>query len=157
MVKLSPPIISLLEKQGYVIVSTLDPKGKIHCAAKGIAGIEKRGVVYLIDLFRKKTFSNLKRNATVSITSVDEHQFVGYTLKGEAKIVERDKIEDHIIKKWENRVVQRVSNRLIKNLKEEKAASHHPESLFPQPQYLIEVDIEEIVDLTPPHLKKKIN
>lgn len=153
MVQLSSDIISFFKKQGYVIVSTLDPQGKIHCAAKGIVGIEKRGIVYLMDLFRKNTFTNLTRNATVSITAVDEHQFMGYTLKGKAKIVDRDKIEDHLIKTWEDRVVQRVSSRLIKNLKEDKKTAHHPESLFPHPQYLIEVDVEEIVDLTPGCLK----
>lgn len=153
MVKLSSDIVSLFEKQGFVVISTLDPRGTIHCAAKGIVGIEKRGVVYLMDLFRKNTFANLTRNPTVSITSVDEHQFKGYTLKGKAKIVEREKIEDHLIKAWEEKVVQRVSSRLIKNLREDKKTAHHPESLLPHPQYLIEVDVDEIVDLTPSHLK----
>jgi len=154
-VDLSLGIMSCLEKQGYVIVSTLDSKGAIHCVAKGIVGIEKEGRVYLIDLFRANTFNNLKRNSTVSITAIDEHHFIGYTLKGKAKIVEREKIKDHIIKKWEDRVIQRASNRLIRNIQKEKKTSHHPEASFPHPQYLIEVDVEEIVDLTPTHLKKE--
>ncbi|MBL7131275.1 MAG: pyridoxamine 5'-phosphate oxidase family protein [Candidatus Omnitrophica bacterium] len=152
--KLSSNIIYLLEKQGFVIVSTLDPQGKIHCSAKGIVGIEKEGKVYLIDLYRENTFNNLKRNPTISITAVDEHEFMGYTLKGKARIIEREKIKDHIIKSWEERVIQRVSKRVIGDIKEEKKSPHHPEALFPQPQYLIEMEVEDIVDLTPTHLNK---
>ncbi|MFH1578101.1 MAG: pyridoxamine 5'-phosphate oxidase family protein [Candidatus Omnitrophota bacterium] len=144
-----------LEQQGFVIVSTLDAKGGIHCAAKGIVGIEKNGKVYLIDLYRSHTFNNLKRNSTISITAVDEHEFIGYTLKGKARIIEREKIKGHIIESWEKRVIQRVSKRVINDIKKEKMNPHHPEVSFPQPQYLIEVDVAEVIDLTPKHLKNK--
>lgn len=153
--KLSSDIIYLLQRQGFVIVSTLDPKGAIHCSAKGIVGIEKEGKVYLIDLYRANTFNNLKRSSTISITAVDEHQFAGYTLKGRAKIIEREKVEGHIIKAWEEKVIERVSKRVIKDIKKGKKSSHHPEALFPHPEYLIEMEIEDIIDLTPTHLKKK--
>jgi uncharacterized pyridoxamine 5'-phosphate oxidase family protein len=155
MKKLSNDIVNFLEKQGFVIVSTMDPSGSIHCAAKGIAGIEEKGKVYLIDLYKAKTFKNLQKNSTISITAVDEHLFIGYTLKGKAKIVDRDKIKNHIIKAWEERVIQRISKRVIKSLKDYKKSGHHPEAKFPHPQYLIEVDVDGIVDLAPPHLKKR--
>ncbi|MDP2924449.1 MAG: pyridoxamine 5'-phosphate oxidase family protein [Candidatus Omnitrophota bacterium] len=154
MKELSLDVINFLEKQGFVIVSTIDDRGRIHCAAKGIVGIEKKGKVYLIDIYRARTFSNLQKNPTISITAVDEHLFIGYTLKGKAKIVERERIRKHIIKKWEERVIQRISKRLIKNVKEDRKSLHHPETRFPHPQYLIEVDVEDIVDLTPAHLAK---
>ncbi|MFH1778204.1 MAG: pyridoxamine 5'-phosphate oxidase family protein [Candidatus Omnitrophota bacterium] len=153
MKNLSDNIIYLFKKQGFVIVSTLDAKRTIHCSAKGIVGIEKEGKVYLIDLYRANTFNNLKRDPTISITAVDEHQFVGYTLKGKAKIIERREIQDDIIKRWEERVIQRVSKRVVQNVKHDKKSKHHPEVLFPHPQYLIEVDVEDIIDLTPTHLK----
>jgi len=154
MIELSDSVIYLLKKQGFVIVSTLDSKSAIHCAAKGIVGIEKQGKVYLIDLYRNNTFQNLKNSSTISITAVDESEFTGYTLKGKAKIIEREKIEDQIIKAWEEKVIARVSSRVIADIKKEKQESHQPEILFPQPQYLIEIELEEIFDLTPTHLKK---
>ena len=128
----------------------------IHCSAKGIVGIDEEGKVYLIDLYRANTFNNLKRDSTISITAVDEHQFMGYTLKGRARITEREKIEDHIINNWEERVIQRVSDRVIKNIKEEQKDSYQPEALFPQPQYLIEMEVDEVVNLTPDCLRKEI-
>ncbi|MFA5271643.1 MAG: pyridoxamine 5'-phosphate oxidase family protein, partial [Candidatus Omnitrophota bacterium] len=140
MKELSNDIVNFLEKQGFVIVSTNDPSGSIHCAAKGIVGIEEKGKVYLIDLYKAKTFENLQKDPTISITAVDEHLFTGYTLKGKAKIVDRNKIKGHIIKAWEERVIQRISKRLIKSLKDYKKSRNHPEAKFPHPQYLIEVD-----------------
>ncbi len=156
MQKLTDDIIYLFEKQGFVIVSTLDPEGKIHCAAKGIVGIEKKGKVYLIDLYQANTFNNLKVNPTISITSVDEDQFTGFTLKGKARIIKRDKIKDHIIESWEQRVIQRISKRVVRNVQESRSGSHHPEALFPRPQYLIKIEVEEIINLTPTQLKRQI-
>lgn len=153
--QLNEGIVSFFQNQGFVIISTLDPKGYIHNAAKGIVGIESEGKVYLIDLYRATTFSNLKENPTASITAVDEHQFIGYTLKGKANIVEREKIEERIIKGWEDKVIKRISQRVIRDVKSDRKLAHHPEAKFPHPQYLIEFDVEEIVDLTPGHLKKR--
>jgi general stress protein 26 len=150
---LSQDVINFLEKQGFVIVSTLDSNGAIHCSAKGIAGIEKKGKVFLIDVYDGITVHNLVKRPTVSITAIDEHLFMGYTLKGVATIVDREKIKDHLIKSWEDRIVRRISQRLIKHVKDEKKTPHHPEAKFPHVQHLIEIAVEEVIDLTPHHLK----
>ena len=154
MPEVSTDIIHFFNKQGFVIVSTIDAKGLIHCSAKGISGIEKEGKIYVIDLYRTHTFNNLKANPIVSITAVDEEHFTGYTLKGKARIVEKENLEEKVIKEWEERVVQRISQRLIKNIQEEKKTSHHPEAKLPPVQYLIEIEVEDIVDLTPGHIKR---
>ena len=154
MIALSDEIVFFLEKQEHVIVSTLEPSGGIHCSVKGIVGIEKEGKVFLIDLYFGRTFQNLKRNPAITITSVDGHRFVGYALSGKARIVEREKIRDSIIAAWEERVIRRISQRMLRDIKEESRAAHHPESMFPHPQYLIEIDVKKITDLAPAHLKK---
>tara|TARA_Y100000031_G_C8048571_1_gene305085 strand:- start:58 stop:522 length:465 start_codon:yes stop_codon:yes gene_type:complete len=154
MKTITQEVINFLHRQGFAVVSTLDSKTTIHSAAKGVVGIEPCGRVYLIDLYRGETFKNLKANPEVTLTSVDEHEFSGYALKGKAKIVDREKIELKIIKKWEKQVIDRISQRVIKNIKKDKGSTLHPESRFPQPKYLIVVEIEEIINLAPPHLKK---
>jgi general stress protein 26 len=146
-------IVSFLHKQGFVIVSSLDQKQTIHCSAKGVVGIEAKGKVFLIDLYKGKTFENLKNNSTVSITAVNEHEFRGYCLKGYAKIVEREAIKEQIIKDWEEKVISRISKRVVKDVQKDKSSLAHPEVSFPSPKYLIEIDAEEIVDLTPKGLK----
>ncbi|MEI8349575.1 MAG: pyridoxamine 5'-phosphate oxidase family protein [Candidatus Omnitrophota bacterium] len=154
MIILSPTLINFFEKQTFVIVSTIDSSGSINCAAKGIVMAQKQGKIYLIDLYKTNTFHNLQENHTISVTAVDEHLFMGYTLKGRARMVARDKIGAPLIKKWEARVVHRISKRLIKNVKDNRDSRHHPEVKFPYPQYLIEMSVEEVVDLTPAHLKQ---
>ncbi|MBP7088264.1 MAG: pyridoxamine 5'-phosphate oxidase family protein [Candidatus Omnitrophica bacterium] len=154
MVKLSKEIATFLTHQGFVIVSTIDPKGYIHCSAKGIVEAKEDGRVYIMDLYRSKTFSNLKNNPLVSITAVNEHEFIGYTIKGRTKIIEKAKISKDLLESWHKKVVSRASTRLIKNIRRDRGSSTHPEARFPDPQYLIEIDAEEIVDLSPAHLKQ---
>jgi hypothetical protein len=108
--------------------------------------------VCLLDLYKEETDRNLKENPHINITAVDEHRFIGYSLKGIAKIVKREKVTSHIIKSWEDRIKKRITQRLLKNIRGEKGHPHHPEARLPKPEYLIEVEVKEIIDLTPHHI-----
>ncbi|MBU1863148.1 MAG: pyridoxamine 5'-phosphate oxidase family protein [Candidatus Omnitrophica bacterium] len=153
MMELPRKITRFFEKQGFVIVSTLDTKGKIHCSAKGIVGIED-GKIFLIDVYLRTTFRNLKKNKTISITAVDEHNFEGYTLQGSAKLVAREDMHDHIVAAWEKKIVERISKRIIKSVQTETKSQAHFEAELPsKPTYVIEVDVENIIDLSPPSKK----
>ncbi|MFH2138007.1 MAG: pyridoxamine 5'-phosphate oxidase family protein [Candidatus Omnitrophota bacterium] len=154
--ELSAVIVNFFKKQKFVVVSTINKSGYIHCSAKGIVGIEKDGKVYLIDAYRASTLENLKNNPKITLTSVDGQDFIGYSLKGTAKIVEREKIKEHIIAEWEQRIIKRISDRLIKNVQAQNPGLHHPEAMIPPPQYLIEVDVEAVIDLAPHNLKSSI-
>lgn len=153
MKRLTDEIIQFFQNQGFTIVSTLDRKGSLHNSCKGIVEINKSGEVYLLDLYKGETYENLKRNANISITAVDEHRFKGYCLKGKAKIIPRGKFSSRILKAWEDRITGRITQRLIKNLHEEKGHPRHPEILLPKPEYMIVMEVKEIIDLTPQHLK----
>ena len=102
---------------------------------------------------RKRTYDNLKTNPNISVTVVDEHKFKGYCLKGKARIVGRDELSAEILGAWEARITARITQRMIKNLHEEKGHARHPEARLPKPRYLILAEIEEIVDLTPLNFK----
>ena len=153
MKRLSDEIIHFFVNQSFVIVSTVDKRGMPHNACKGIVKIQKNGKVFLIDLYMGNTFKNLKANPQINITAVHEHKFKGYCLKGRAKIVFPDKFNDDLIKAWDERITSRLTQRVIKNIHEEQGHSRHPEALLPVPQYMIAVDIQEIIDLTPHHLR----
>lgn len=147
MIRLPKEVVDFFQGQGFVIVSTIDSQGFPHNSCKGIVDIDKNSRVYLIDLYRAKTYRNLKRNSRISITAVNEHRFKGYCLKGRAAFVPLEKLGNKIIKAWEERLTSRIAKRLIKNLREEKGHPHHPEALFPKPEYLIAVEIKEIINL----------
>lgn len=154
--KISDDAVHFLKNQSTVIVSTLTEKGEIHCSAKGIVGVVAEGKVFVIDLYRNRTYRNIKANPTVSITAINEHKFIGYTLQGKAKIVARKDIEEHIVKAWENKIIERISSRIIRSVQSGvKSQSHFEAELPHKPKYLIEIDVENIIDLSPPRRKKK--
>jgi len=152
---IAPDIIEFFHKQRFTVISTIDEKGYPHNACKGIVEIGAGGKVYLLDLYTARTYKNLKRNPRISITAVDEHKFLGYAMKGRARITPKGKVSKKILKMWEDKINSRIAHRLLKNMQGEKGHASHPEAMLPIPAYLIEVDIEEVIDLTPPHIKKK--
>lgn len=154
MKALSDEIVHFFQNQGVVIVSTIDENGCPTSACKGIVEITSEGHVYLLDLYQGKTRANLESDPHISVTAIDEHRFIGYCLKGRARIVTEDEIKSHLLKAWEDRITSRLTQRLLKNLRGEKGHAQHPEALLPAPQYLIEIDIEETVDLTPHRMKE---
>jgi len=153
MKKLSDEIIRFFRAQGCVIVSTVDSQGRPHSACKGIVKINQNGKIYLLDLYKARSYRNLKHNQRISITALDEHRFKGYCLKGKARIIATDKLPAAVSEAWEAKINSRITQRVLKNLHEEKGHSRHPEAFLPQPQYLIAMETEEIVDLTPHYLR----
>ena len=146
-------IIHFFQSQSFVIVSTIDQNGRPHNSCKGIVKIYPKGQIYLIDLYKARTFRNLKQNPNISLTAVDEHKFKGYCLKGRAEITEIDKLKPDILKAWEDKIASRITHRVLKNISGEKGHSHHPEVQLPAPEYIISIKVDEIVDLTPGKLK----
>lgn len=153
MKSLSREVTSFFQSQGFVIVSTIDAKGRPHSSCKGLVKITTDGRVFLLDLYRGKTLENLKKDHSVSITAADEHRFKGYCLKGKAKIIDSDKLDANTLKAWEKKIATRITQRVLNNLRGEKGHSRHPETQLPNPEYMIYMEVEEVVDLTPRKLK----
>lgn len=158
MITIPDEVIYFLKKQGFVIVSTINEDKSINSSAKGIVEIKKEGIICIIDLFRGHTFRNLTNNSPISITSVDEHNFVGYTLQGKViSIVSKENISGPIIERWQKLVIERISQRLLRNIKTNtKSKILHPETLFPPPCYLFNIEINNIINLSPGGLRKFI-
>ena len=150
---ITPEIVQFFHNQHFTIISTIDGKGYPHNSCKGIVEIDKSGRVYLLDLYTAGTYKNLKRNPRISITAVDEHKFIWYCLKGKAKILSKNKVEPQIIEAWRNKIASRVTIRIIKKIHGEKGHLRHPEILLPKPKYIIVIEVDTIIDLTPGHLK----
>ena len=146
-------VSSFFHVQNYTVISTIDKNGFPHNSCKGIVQIEPRkGIIYLLDLYMKDTYANLKKNARISVTAVDEHKFKGYSLKGRARIVSAKIFGPKVLKAWEETIATRITQRVLRNLREEKGHPHHPEAQLPKPAYLIAIKVNEIIDLKPPHI-----
>lgn len=143
-------VVHFLQRQHFVVVSTIDKDGNPHCACKGIVKIDKNGMVYLLDLYVGETHKNLEQNPHITIAAVDEHRFIGYCLKGKGRI---SNIKSGILKEWSNKIVSRISHRIVQRMHGERGHPRHPEILMPKPKYMIVMDVEDIIDMTPGHLK----
>jgi len=148
-------VTEFLRIQGFVIVSSIDKNGFPHSSCKDIVKIDSSGKIYLIDVYYGLTAENIKHNPRVSISAIDEHKFMGYCLKGIAKVMSDDEISQEFIKSWEDNITSRLTKRLLNNLAQEKVRGHHPEASLPRPKYLIAIAVEEIVDLAPHYLRKE--
>jgi predicted pyridoxine 5'-phosphate oxidase superfamily flavin-nucleotide-binding protein len=153
MKEIPEEVVHFFQNQGFVIVSTISKDGSLHNACKGIVEMSRDGLVYLLDLYRGKTHQNLKHNSRISVTAVDEHRFRGYCLKGNAIMMQSKELKPQLIKDWEDRITSRITQRLLRNIRQEKGHLRHPEALLPSPKYLIAMKVEEVIDLTPHHLK----
>jgi len=153
MVKLNRDIINLFENQGCVIVATIDSNSMPHTSCKGMIKIEETGRVYLLDAYHGQTFKNLKQNPSASVTAFNEHKFQGFCLKGKARLIHKDELTQSMVKSWEDRITGRLTQRLLKNIREGKGHRGHPEASLPKPKYMIVLEVEEVIDLTPSHLK----
>lgn len=150
---LTEDVVHFLQHQRFVTVSTIDRDGGVHASCKGIVKINPKGRVYLLDLYKGKTYENLKQNPNINITAVDEHRFRGYSLKGKAKIIKRNKLKSRIKKTWEEKITSRITHRIIRNIRGEKGHPRHPEALLPRPEYMILMEVKEVIDLAPRHIK----
>lgn len=145
-------VYRFLEKQSFVVVATIDKKGRPHTACKDIIKIEQQGRIFLLDLYKATTFENLRRNRSISVTAVDEHAFKGFCLKGKAREIAIDRFAKETMELWNKKIASRVTHRLLKNIRGEKGHLSHPEAQLPKPEYMIAMDVEEIINLTPPRL-----
>ena len=137
-------------RQSFVVVCSIDAGGYPHASCKGIVDIiASRGEVYLLDLYRKRTYENILRDGKLSVTAVEEHGFKGYCLKGAAEITPKERLPEEVVRLWEDKIAARLTQRLIGNLNGKKGHPAHPEALLPAPEYMIKLSVSEIVDLTP--------
>jgi predicted pyridoxine 5'-phosphate oxidase superfamily flavin-nucleotide-binding protein len=153
MMHLDDNVVHFFQGQGCVVVTTIDKDGFPHTACKGIIRIDKAGRIYLLDAYHGITYHNLLQNTLASITAFNEHKFIGYCLKGRAHLIHKDELDAGIAKAWEDKVTSRLTQRLLNNMHEEKGHRGHPEASLPKPQYMIVLEVSEIVDLTPAHLR----
>ncbi len=116
MKKIPDEIVQFLHAQAFVIVLTVDARGRPHASCKGIVEIDKNGRVYLLDLYKRITFRNLKMNSNFSIVGVNEHKFKGYCLQGRAKIIPVEEMDAALIEAWEARIATRITQRVLKNI-----------------------------------------
>ena len=154
MKEIPAAVIDFLRTQDFVLVSSIDKNGFPHSSAKAMVKINPLGEIYLVDVYFGVTSENIERNVCLSISAVDEHKFIGYCLKGKARKMPDNFISQEMIKTWEDNITSRLAKRLLRNLVQGRSPGQHPEASLPGPKHLIVLEVQEIVDLAPHHLRK---
>lgn len=132
----------------YGFLGTCDEHGKPNISIKGVVDIDPKRI-YFFDLFVAKTRKNLESNPKISFFVIDLDSFIGYQLKGRAKIVEGGKLFDDYLHLWEEKRNDLIISRILENLRSEKITKSHHLHLL-KPRYLIVMDVEEVYDLVEP-------
>lgn len=146
--ELSRDVIRFLDRQDFVVITTIGENGYPHSACKGIVDIEPDRV-FLIDLYRRNTYTNLKSDNRVNICAVDGASFSGYSIQGSAEIIDIRESHEPLIDTWREKVVQRVTKRVLTHIRKDSMSSHHPEAIMPHPQYIIGITPLSVIDLNP--------
>lgn len=151
--KLSREVINFLDSQDFVVINTIGENGYPHSSCKGIVEIEPDHV-FLIDLYRRKTYENIKVNNRVNICAVDKASFSGYSLRGLAEVIDIQAGHESLIDIWREKLVRRVTKRVVSHIRKDSMSSHHPEAVMPHPQYIIGITPLSVIDLDPGKLIK---
>jgi len=151
--KIEKDIIKYFTKNHIVLVSTLDCNARIYSSIKGLVYISEDAKAYIVDLFHNNTFRNIQKDNRISLTAVSVYHFKGYVLQGIARCLQIEDIPNLVKNKWEEHLVSRISERIIKNL-QDRTVFGQPEAELPKIKYFIEVEIENIINLAPPKEKE---
>ena len=146
---------NLLQKEHFIVISSLYKDKTVHTSAKGVIKVDLKGKIFILDLYKGKTYHNIKRNPHVTLTAINERNFRGYSIEGRAKIVRKETVPKSALKLWEEKITKRIARRIISHVKDERMERDIPEASFPLPKYLIEVSVNKIVDLAPHKIKTK--
>ncbi|MBN1793979.1 MAG: pyridoxamine 5'-phosphate oxidase family protein [Candidatus Omnitrophica bacterium] len=141
------------EEAGFGVISTADKEGRVHSSVKGMLHCDAEGVIYIADLYRQRTLRNLKENPYVSIAVVDEHRFKGYVFEGSAQIIEGKEAVAACIDTWHEALARRMATRVIRNVRGGTGRGDQPEARLPDPEYLIKVTVEKVIDLVPKEIR----
>ena len=141
-------IRDFIKEFSYGFLGTSDGEGKPNISIKGIVDIDT-DKVYFFDLFRAKTRKNLELNPRISFFVIDLDNFIGYQLKGKARIIDGGELFERYLRIWEKKRRDLIISKILQDLKNERVSKGHDIHLL-KPEYLIIMEVEEIYDLVEP-------
>jgi len=156
MKKIPPVAQNILNKHHFVVVSSFNQKRAIHTSLKAVVDIDPKGKIFILDLYKGVTYNNIKQNPKITLTIVDEHKFLGYSIQGRARILKKGSFSKKILDIWHEKLAKRIARRIIRHAKElVPGRDAVPEAGFPLPEYLMQVDVDKVMDLAPGKPKRR--
>jgi hypothetical protein len=152
--KIDQEMERLLTRQNVVVVGSVNPEGTPNLSLKGLLKVDSgKGIIDVCDLYRKKTYRNLKANPAVSILVFSIEEFTGYQFTGTAALIDSGPLFEKMSAEWTHKKSRLIGRRISKNVK--RGFSHgRSEQHLPPPRALIRVQVERIYDLSPARSRK---
>lgn len=145
MPKITEKIRELLEKRKFISVGTATRNGQPNSAPKLF--FRARGdYVYLIDHVMGRTIANLKENPLVSISFMEQDALEGYRLNGTAKVIERGKSYNAMLKEWGQRVVKLSADRILEALRT-GTKHHHFEVEISEKFAILKIKVNSVIKI----------
>lgn len=136
-----------LKDKEFINVATCDFDGRPNVAPKLILKIEEN-YIYLVDYVIAKTYSNLKINPMVSLSTVDMISLTGYQINGKANIITKRQAYNELLEEFRQRQIRFCVTRIIQGV--QKAEKHQQfETTFPERIAIFKVTVEDVVEIIP--------
>ena len=145
---LSDSLIGFIKRHDTTYVATANGDGQPNVVPKGTLHVEDDKTVYILDLYKGRTRSNLEKNNRIALTLIDQHAYCGFQIKGTAQIIEKGQLFEKYVNIWKERKQAMMTKRIIGNLQKGRASGVSEKDL-PHPMYLIKVSVTEVLDLSP--------
>ena len=131
-----------------IFVATCSSAGEPNCAPKMLINVARSGAVYYLDYAFAKSYANLKVNPRISLSFMDDVEFLGYRLSGAAAILRPGREFDRAKGEWESRVIRYEAERLINRLKG-KYSTRESELLLPENFVIVKFIADEAALVKP--------
>jgi len=105
------------EQLKVVFVGSSNTDGKPNAAPKMLVNMVQPNTVFLLDYKFTQTHSNIKENSRLSISIMDDKNFVGFRLNGKCKILEAGEEFEAVKEIWRKRLVAYEVERIIQRIK----------------------------------------
>ena len=124
MTKITENLLELFQKREFVSIATADRGGQPNSVPRFFL-CAKGSFIYLIDHVMGQTVRNIKENPLVSVSFMDQDALEGYRLNGTAKVVERGKEYEAMLKVWNEKVIKLSADRVIEAVRTGKKHGHY--------------------------------
>ena len=129
-------------------IATADLSGKPNCALKMIVDVVPPNVVLLLDYHYTTTYANIMANPQVSLSFMDDREFIGYRMTGKAEIVTHGPEYDDAKGRWEKRLIGYETDRIIARMRGHHS-SRESESSLPKDYVIIKLKGDEASAIMP--------
>lgn len=143
MATITATLEEILETREFVSIATVGPDGQPNSAPKFFFRA-KGSYIYLIDHVVGKTAFNLKSNPRCSISFMDLDNLEAYQLSGRARMIERGKVFDEILKEWNDRLIHLSADRVLEAVRTGKKRRHY-ELEMSEKFMILKIKVESIL------------